>query len=158
MSFNSQEEYDKILEWCLGNKDATDFLVQIFEISQIADDFVDRDVPLEQINSAKMLQMLHLCMVDIPTNPFYLQYQRWLVPLMSTSLIIWEATETWGKSKNIDTKMFAYVFREITEQIIIMVANLIGGIEHSRKVARDVHDFYHIKDKESFIDWQEAQK
>ena len=143
MTFTIEEEYLKVEEWCLGNKDAARLLMDIYEVTQIADDFVDRDVPLSEIDSGKMLRLLHLAMVDIPTNSFYLQYSQWLIPLMSSSLLIWDATETWKKSKEIETRMFAYTYREICEQFNFVVANILGGLPHAKKVIQETHEFYH---------------
>lgn len=151
------EECDKLLEWCLGDRHAADFLARVFEVSQIADDFVDRDVPADWINGARMLRLLHLCLVDIPANPFYIRHSTWFTPLLSTCCMIWEATEDWRQSEEPDTRMFAYTYREIGEQIVFMAARLIGGLDHARAVIRDVHAFYHVHRAEAFDKWEKEQ-
>jgi hypothetical protein len=130
-----------------------------FEVTQIADDFVDRDVPDDQINSGKMLRLLHLMMVDIQINPFWDKNKDWLIPILSSSFITWEATETWKKSPNKDSRLFAYAYREICEQVVTMTANVIGGMEHARKVIREMHEFYHIEhqDGEDFEFWDKQE-
>jgi hypothetical protein len=148
------EEHSRVLAWCKGDRAAADFLMIIGEISQIADDFVDRDVPEDQISGARMLRLLHLALVDLPANPFYARHQAWFRPLFSTSLLIWEATGDWEKSDKPDTRIFAYAYREICEQIFFMAANIIGGMEHARQVVREVHDFYHVEHAEDFKSWE----
>lgn len=146
-------EYEQVLHWCKGDKSATSFLMKAFEVTQIADDFVDRDVPVEEIDEQAMLRLLHLCMVEIPTNPFYQQYSTWFIPLMSTSFTIWSCTDEWGKDSNETTRQFGYVYREICEQMITMTAQLIGGLEWARQVTQELHQFYHQQEQESFEEW-----
>jgi len=147
------QEYNRVLGWVKGETAAADFLMKAFEVTQIADDFVDRDVPVEQIDERAMLRLLHLCMVDIPTNPFYQQYSTWFIPLMSTSFTIWSCTDEWGKDSNKTTRQFGYVYREICEQMITMTAQLLGGVEWAREVTKELHSFYHQEDQETFEDW-----
>jgi hypothetical protein len=157
--FTRDQEYAKALEWCKGNRAAADFLMMGFEMTQIADDFVDRDVPDHQIDSGRMLRMLHLCMVDIPSNDFYRFNQAWFTPILSTSFLIWDATNHWAGHPSQDTRMFAYTWREICEQIVFMAARLIGGLDHARRVVRDVHEFYHYyhQGDENFHQWEKKE-
>lgn len=151
MSFTT-EELQKIGVWCKGDPDAISFVMKIFEVSQIADDFVDCDAPMEL--SKAMARLLHLALVEIPSNPFYVKYKNWFLPLFSTTILLWDATNDWAKSPNTSSRMFAWSYREIGEQIIIKTACITGGFEFARHVARDIHDFYHVKDEEKFEDWE----
>ncbi len=159
MAFSAKEEYDQLLIWCRGDAAAADFLRAGFRVTQIADDFVDRDVAEDRIDSNHMLQLLHLCLVDIPSNPFYRQYRAWFAPLLSTSFLMWEATEAWKASETADSRKFAYCWREICEQLIFMTAYLVGGLQHARLVIRDVHRFYHVthQDDEDFYKWEQKE-
>ncbi len=159
MAFSKKEEYEQLLVWCRGNEAAADFLEKGFAVTQIADDFVDRDVPQCRIDSDHMLRLLHLCLVEIPSNPFYMAHRAWFAPLFSTSFLMWEATESWKTSEVADSRKFAYTWREICEQLIFMTAWLVGGLQHARAVVRSVHEFYHVtyQDNEDFYRWQERE-
>ena len=158
MEHNTKTEYERILDWCLGNKDAANLMYNISIMSQIADDFVDRDVPQEDINSEKMLRMLQIALINIPLNPFYQKHQSWLIPVISSSLLIWDATNDWKKSDVLESQIFSYTYREIGEQILFTVAQCIGGLDHARKVIREVHDYYHVELNEKFTDWNKKEK
>ena len=149
-------EYARLLQWCCGNREAADFLWLGFALTQQADDFVDRDVPAENIDSGAMLRLLHYALVDIPSNPFYMAHRAWFAPIFSTSFLMWEATETWRQSPVADTRKFAYTWRESCEQLIFMTARLIGGLDHARNVIRDVHQYYHVEHQgsEDYYQWE----
>ena len=151
--FTPEQEFEKTLYWCKGNEDAARFLMMAYEVTQVADDFVDRDVPDEEINARAMLKLLHLCMVDIPTNPFYQQHQQWYIPLMSTSFTIWSCTDEWKKDTNPTTQQFGYVYREICEQMVTITAQIVGGVAWARQVTNEAHWFYHQRDQETLKEW-----
>ena len=147
MSFSAEEEAAKLQEWCLGDKDAVVLLQTLAEISQIADDYADGD----EKGSEKITRLLHLSLVSLPTNPFYLAHGKWLVPIMSSSMHLWNASNDWKNE-------YGFVYREALEQIIHVVAPLIGGQEHASKVAKGVNEFYHQKHGEKIEDWMKEQK
>jgi len=142
MSFSASEEMAKLDEWCQGNVDAMSLLRSLAEISQIADDYADGDTS----GSDDMTRMLHLALVAVPTNPFFQAHQSWLVPVMSSSMHLWNASNDWHNE-------FGFVYREALEQIIHVVAMLVGGQDHAAWVAKDVNDFYHKQHGEPFEEW-----
>lgn len=150
-------EEERILEWCLGDRDAANLMLNIFLLSQIADDFVDRDVPQSYINSEKMVRMLQIALVNIPLSPFYQKYRSWLTPVISNSLLIWDATNDWEKDGTEAGKIFSYTWREIGEQILFTIAQILGGMDHARKVIREVHDYYHIETNNDFSTWKKEK-
>jgi len=144
------EEHEMFMEWACGDKNAVAFLHRLFEASQIADDFTDDDA----VNKPEtMSRLLHLLLVTIPTNPFYIANQAWLLPVMVTGLQQWCASNEWAESEDENVQMFGYVYRESLEQVIGIVALLCGGDEHARSVVSDVNKFYHSKYKEDFKNW-----
>ena len=94
MSFLVEEEEEKLFGWCLGDKDAVVLLQNLAEISQIADDFADNDISDEQ-RSEQVTRLLHLALVAVPTNPFFIKHGQWLVPVMSSSMYLWNASNEW---------------------------------------------------------------
>lgn len=151
-TFTPEEELAHLQVWFLGNQSAVDLVKMIGEVSQIADDFADGDIG-EVDATAAMVRFLHLTMVEIPENTFYIRWSVKLLPLFITSPVLWGASDVWQKSDSKITNIFGYVYREVAEQVITMVAYLIGGTEHSRKVTEQFHDFYH-DEQESLEQWK----
>jgi len=146
MSFSADEEAAKLYEWCLNDKDAVVLLQILAEISQISDDYADGD----EEGSEKITRLLHLSLVSLPTNPFYLTHGKWLLPVMSSSMHLWNASNDWKNE-------YGFVYREALEQIIHVVALLIGGQKHAAQVAKDVNNFYHQTHGENIEDWMKEQ-
>lgn len=131
-SYNvSKEEYEQISKWLLGNQEAIQFVIAINEAVKIADDFVDKKI---EINSKDMTRLLHLLLVDIPSNNFFMQCRGWISPFLSTTLQLWNASNEWKLSDCKKTKMFACTYKELYHFLIPHIASLIGGYEHTQKV------------------------
>ena len=140
--FSDSDELEQLHKWCKNDTDAVVFLKAISEVSQIADDYADGDVT----GSEDMTRMLHLCLVSIPTNKFFVTNQQWLTPIMFSSMHLWNASNEWKNE-------FGYVYRESLEQIIHVVALLVGGQKHALEVAKEVNKFYHQDYGEKYQDW-----
>lgn len=144
--FSDNDELEQLHKWCKNDSNAVVFLRVIAEISQIADDYADGD----EFGSEAMTRLLHLCLVAIPSNPFYIKNQPWLMPVMSASMIMWNASNDWKNE-------FGFVYRESLEQIIHVVALIIGGQKHANKVAKEVNKFYHQDHGENYKNWLKEQ-
>lgn len=142
MPFSDKEEIQKLNEWCLGNSDAVFLLKSLAEVSQIADDYADGDAE----GPEKITRLLHLTLITIPTNPFFIKYSHWLLPVMASSMHLWNASNDWKNE-------YGFVYREALEQVITIVALLVGGQEHAANVTKDVNNFYHQIHGEKLEDW-----
>ena len=144
MPFSAEEEHQLYVKWCKGEMQAVKFLHDISEISQIADDFVDGDVS----DSESMTRLLHLSLVELPKNLFFIRYSNWLVPVMSSSMMLWNASNNWKNE-------FGFVYREALEQIVGIVAQICGGHEHAVQVTKELTEFYHQTHGENYDNWLE---
>jgi DNA-binding FadR family transcriptional regulator len=147
MPFSDREEIAKLDEWLCGDVDAIALLKALADISQIADDYADGDAE----GSDEMTRLLHLTLCVVPLNPFFQQNANWLVPVMSSSMHLWNASNEWDSE-------FGFVYRESLEQLIHVAAMLIGGQEHAASVAKDVNKFYHQDHGEEYADWLKEQE
>lgn len=127
----SKEEYEQISKWLLGNQEAIQLIVALNEAVKIADDFVDKEI---EVNSNNMTRLLHLLLIDIPSNNFYMQCRGWIIPFLSTTLQLWNASNTWKLSDCKKTKIFGSMYKELYHFLIPHIASLIGGYEHTQKV------------------------
>jgi hypothetical protein len=142
---------EPILKWCMGNVEAAVLLGLVFEASQVADDIVDGDAKDQQ---EAMARLLSIAFVEIPDNKFYQQHGHQFRPLFATSIQIWSLTDQWKQEEGEDRPIFAYVWREILEQVAVLAAYICGGQKHARTVANEMNKFYHAReDIESFSDW-----
>ena len=143
----------RFLGWTCGDVPAAEFLSHLFAVSQVADDFVDDDIPPEK-RSEQMTQLVLTLLLNVGNNPFFDRYRIELQALMASSLIVWDATNEWAGSTRQDTRTFAFVYREILEQVISFTAYVVGGLEHARAVTREVHQHYHVDHGEGFAAWE----
>jgi hypothetical protein len=135
----------------LGNKEAAEFLAQLFELSQEIDDLEDGEqAPTTAVNATLR------AMLVLPENAWYQANAEWYRPLFLTSLLFWEASNEWAKSPRCEDRMFAFVYREILEQIVTMTAYLCGGMDHARLVLRSVHTL--CREHESFAEWEKGNE
>lgn len=144
-------ERDLMLRWCKGCESAAEFLTLLSKSYHIADDFVDRDKDPESYSSGMMATLMHLTLVDIPANTFYQAHRTELAPVMSSSFLIWNASNKWADGDD-NQQHFSYVYREIGEQIIITVARIVGGIDHAILVTDEIYQAFHAK--KTFKGWK----
>lgn len=146
---NPNAEAQALRRWCLGNEQAARCLEKLGEISQVADDVVDGDaqpgdgVPL----------LLHLALVDLPQNPFWQVHQAALSPVLACAVARWDSANRLAASGDRTDRMFAFVLREACDDLIRAVALIVGGYDHARHVAAQVHDFFHVQHPETFEEW-----
>ncbi len=141
-------EYANYVRWCNGNTVAADMLQQIGQLCQLVDDVYDADKPATTITD-----VTELALVRLPTNPFYREWESWLKPAILCSLLMWQKANEWQKSSTEQTRMWAFVMREIDEQIIGMTAYLCGGWQHALKSIDEAHKFYRQVSPETFAEW-----
>ena len=144
-----QKEVEKIREWLLHQEAAVGMVLAIGALSQEVDDIEDGD-------GGSLGSVMARAIFELGANPFYCRFRTTFEPLLLSSLLMWEASNAWAKSKHRETRMYAFVWREITEQVIPVAAYLLGGHEHAVAVARDMHDHYHVNDA-TFEQWESEQ-
>jgi len=151
------DEGEQLRNWLNGDEAAALLVEKLFALSQIADDFVDDD---QEINRNKaMCKLLHIAIVEIPSNPAWLQYQNWLLPLISSSIITWGTSNELANDDDEDSRRFAWAIRDIAEQLVHQVALLKNGFDYAQRIAAEVARYYRTnEDKETFEQWQEGLK
>lgn len=146
------EEGAQIRLWLEGDEAAALLIEKLFAVSQIADDFVDQDKPIDR--NAAMCKLLHAALVEIPSNPAYSKYQAWILPLLSSSIVMWCMSNELALDPEEDCQRFAWAMRDIAEQLIHQIALVKNGLSYAHKVAIDVARYYRTNDdKENFEEW-----
>lgn len=140
----------KLLEWCCGDKDAAAYLHNIASMVRLADDLADGDTTAPVPDMAHLLQR---ATVLLPSNPFFQRHQATLSSVWSVVVNAWLLSETWAKSDDETTRIFAFVRREDVETLLAVVATICGGPDHARRVMADIHLLSHAGG-ETFADWE----
>jgi hypothetical protein len=152
-------EADKVLNWCNGNAEAARLVADLVTVSQIADDLVDMDKPgfaAPGDRAEAMARMLHLCLIAIPANPFFMEKQGWLAPVVSVALIAWQASTRWEREKDETVKAFAFAYRDALELVVVQIAHITGGLTHAMKVNEELFRYVRFlhHDGQAFEDWK----
>jgi hypothetical protein len=142
----------KLRKW-LQDETAVILMEKIFEVSQIADDFVDNDKPIDR--NAEMCRLLHLTMVEIPANPVFMRYQGFIAPVISSAIMQWCASNRLSDSMIEEVRRYAWAIRDAGESVLIAIATAMHGVEAGARVAVECGEHFRVNhDAETFEDWQ----
>lgn len=144
------------VEWCLGNTDAAAVMGRFARLSQLADDFVDDEVPGNR--SKSMVDLLHIALIELPINPFYKEFQTTYASVIIQVLLMYHASNEWYDNKKADVHVFSFVWREATELLIAHTAYLVGGFDHSQKVVLELREHWSKYDPDKLVQWSKERK
>ncbi len=140
----------------LGNKSAVDFCKILFNVSQVLDDLIDKD---KEITDEEIFKSYWLCLIDLPSNPFYIKHAPMLVPLMQAFMVDYRDSVTLERAKNYNAqnndhgKNIAFTLRDSIGSVVTHCALMVGGYDHMAAVSAQIRLF--IFD-ESLEDYKEA--
>ena len=129
-----QDEQGFLRRVLLDHEEAVALCSDLFEISQVWDDLVDRDRPVddETINRA-----FWRALVEVPSNPFYQRHFTTLQPLVQASIIDWLDANTL-QAEGGEKRAAAYVLRDSVGALVIHCARIIGGYDYMREVSAEI--------------------
>lgn len=103
--------------------DAVQWLLDLWRVIQMLDDVMDSDpVERQELNST-----IFLALVGLPANPFFQSYSANLLPVLATSILKWQASDTAERDKKADAKSF--VWRAAYYDVVMLVVLLCHGVE-----------------------------
>lgn len=130
-------QYDKIVSELmpifhdhLAVKFCADFWLQL----QLLDDVYDGD----EISDEEALKLVKLSLIEIPSNPFYVNYGQQLQPLISSLYLQWNAANKLEEQKRDLEK--AYMLRAFVIQLFHYCSAIMHGIDYADSV--DFQGFY----------------
>lgn len=144
----SAPEHELLMFWLKEDADAVRFCEDVFHVSQILDDLVDRDVP---VPGHAVEHMAMLMFSSIPRNPFYRKHQDSLQSYLETALMYWIDGNKLEAAPGEAGKRLAFVFRDIIGGLANKCALLVGGYEWWSLVTLDIHR--RVTHDESFEDY-----
>jgi len=140
-------EQQLIAQALKGNQEAAAFCTMIFEASQVWDDMIDGDKPVdkEQINS-----VFWNLLVALPGNSFYRQNTDSITPIIMQSITDWHVANALASGDNHE-RSIAFVLRDSVSALLIHCATLIGGYTWGRQVAVEIRKAIHNETLEDYI-------
>lgn len=127
-------------EW-LGDE-AADFLVRLQTVSQIADDFVDDDVPAPWRPDA-MRELLEIAFLEIPNHPFYAANRTVLEEAVAQCITLWHLSNGLEDCITTESRMWCFVHREAFQMVVWRVAVIVGGLALGRDVLTRLQQILH---------------
>jgi len=133
---NDIEQLRKSFQALSFPESAISWLLMMYEAIQVFDDYADGDkVDREELNS-----LIWNTLVAIPQNPFYLANSQALYPLIATSILKWQASDTIERKKKADAKSF--IWRAGYYDLVLMVGTLCHGYGWGKDNAHIILNLY----------------
>ena len=121
----------KRLEWFGGNVDALNMYRMFIDLSHTWDDMVDKDKELteSQTNNAFLI-----CLVYLPSNPFYQKIQRDIMPMWISVVSAFETANQFEKTKDEHGIEIAHNLRYAAGHILAYAVNVCVGPDKAKEV------------------------
>ncbi|KAB2836982.1 MAG: hypothetical protein F9K48_00350 [Candidatus Brocadia sp.] len=134
-----QEHRDLLMEACLGNKHAVDFLLKLGTIFRVWDDTWDRDRPVtpHQLDTS----FSDLCF-ELSRNPFFKLHRDVLEAQIAVAWNAWHDSNEWWDDEDPIKQNCAWFIRDYCNELVQLCAWIIGGKEHMRRISLKVREAY----------------
>jgi hypothetical protein len=122
---------EKRLGWFGGNTDALNMYRMFIDLLHTWDDMVDKDRELteDQINSAFLM-----CLVYLPSNPFYVHIQRDIMPMWITVVSAYQTGNKFERDKDAHGIEIAHNLRYAAGHILAYAVHVCVGPEKAKEV------------------------
>lgn len=146
-----RKQRNELLLRAIGDHDAVDFLLDVFQIGETWDDLVDRDKPL---TADDIHRAFWLALVELPNNPFYRRHGAALVPVMATMMNAWMDSVPMEQGGT-QQRAVAYVLRDAYLEIISLVLYLARGYDAMRVHSAQIRAFL-MESHETFDEYMKG--
>ena len=102
-------------------RDAAKWLLDTWEVIQVLDDVADGD----EVTTDECYRATNACLVGMPSNPFYLRHQQWLLPALSQMVLKWMASDLAERAGRAD--MRSYMWRAGYYDVVMLATSLVHG-------------------------------
>ncbi len=124
-------EHELLVYYLRGDLLAVKLCEDLGQVSQVWDDLIDKD---KETSPADINDAFWRALIEIPSNPFYLQHIQMFLPLLHSAITGWYDSNTLERG-NATERALAFVLRDKLGEVIIMCAHLVGGFAWGRQVA-----------------------
>lgn len=137
-----------IAEVLKNDRDAVKFVMDIAGISRIWDDLYDQD---RKVDPYDLNLAFWRALVEIPSNPFYVQYQYQLIPLLREYINNWMDANEFERGDH-HQKTLAFVLRDSLGGLLAQCAYILGGYDWMRQMSPKIRA---VQFEESFEQYLE---
>ena len=137
-SVNDQQLTD-LVELATGkHQPAREYLLLLARFARLCDDLIDRDW---QVTPKETEEMVGILFVQIPSNGFY---QANFAMLQGMHFTLWNAYLDSNILANGDAldRVYAHVLRDMINEVVPMVAFVLYGYKHMRKVSEKMRKIF----------------
>lgn len=116
--------------------DAVNWLLDLWHVSQVFDDVVDR----AKIKREDLDRAIFASLVQMPANPFFLANASQLIPVLACAMLKWKASDDAEREGNADAK--SYMWRAAYYDVVLMVVLICHGSDVGIHSAKNVMALY----------------
>lgn len=136
----AEANYHALLkEVTLSDPDALGYLMVMSTVFRLWDDLYDQDAEITQESINSVFTALNF---DLSKNRFFRQHREVLEAFVFLAWNAWMDSNTWQGNPDKMKGICAWFIRDWCNEIDVLVAWLIGGTEHARKVSLKCREFY----------------
>lgn len=107
-----------------GNEDAVSCFMLLRDVLHFWDDLIDKD---REITDEQINRSMFKAIVSLPSNPFFRQYQDYLLPTLVNAIGNWHAANKFEKTDDGKLLEVAFVIRSDYANLLIQSAYIVGG-------------------------------
>ena len=143
-------EHPLVSECVKGNSDALAFLRDIAGVLHTWDDLFDRD---KVVSEEELFTTFLRALVTIPANPFYLQHQSQLMPILVMAIVNWRAANQIERSatRTTNDQIIAFIIRSTYVDLLTTSAVILGGIEWASTKAVEIRRWAHSEGYDGYL-------
>lgn len=116
--------------------DAVDWLMGLWDCIQLFDDVADDDA----IKRKDLDRVIWNALVAMPANPFFDAKKGALLPVVTTMILKWQASDSVERDGRADAK--SYVWRAGYYDLVLLSVQLCHGVEVATSMAPTVMQLY----------------
>lgn len=137
MTVNSDPNNVEKLLVILGlSPQAVSWLVDLWEVTQVFDDFRDGD----EVSEKECEHAIYQALVSLPCNPFYLQNASVLAPVLSQFIIKWTGANAVEDAKEVNETSF--VWRSGYYDVVVCAVTIERGYKEAMELSPYILKMY----------------
>lgn len=136
---------EKLTTW-VQDPAAISFFLTVADASELFDDVVDNDKPIEAGHVERVAFSL---LTQLPLNPFFDRFKGQLCPIMHTGINAWLDATAMEKGSDHE-KNHAYVLRDWYMELLMYVIHITRGREYMRSISAEVRAFFMAETLEAY--------
>ena len=139
MALINQDHYNLMKEVSVGNNDAFDYLLIMSKVFRSWDDLYDEDRLVTKETANECFSALSF---DLSRNKFFVENRQALEAFVFIAWNAWMDSNEWKANVDKMKGLCAWFIRDWCNEIMPLVAWLVGGAEHARAISLKCREMY----------------